>query len=224
MNRGCDWEAVLHVESGEYYFWNKQTGETTWEKPKAVTDLDDSLKVSIAEKSTEKPLAEDHEREVESNTKPIEHESVVEVEEPHVEDFEEESKLGSTTEVQIDHESRLGDALLRDPEDDDDIDIFPEVRETSGTKPLDKDEHTFMFAEEREKKGAEPVHSEVSATIVVHEAENKTLSEDSPIVQLTLTPAAEPPAPSLTQGEGTISYTPGESKILSRGYLLSASA
>ena len=88
----------------------------------------------IAEESTEKPLAEDHEREIELDTKPIEHESVVEVEEPRVENFEGESKLGSTPEVQIDHDSRLGDALLRDPEDDDDIDIFPEVREKSGTK------------------------------------------------------------------------------------------
>ena len=68
-----------------------------------------------------------------------------------------------------------------------------------------------MFAEDREKKGAEPVHSEVSATIVIDEAENKTLSEDSPIVQLTLSAAAEPPAPILAQGEGMISYTPGGS-------------
>ncbi|XP_024539755.1 formin-binding protein 4 isoform X1 [Selaginella moellendorffii] len=28
----CDWRAVLHEESGEYYYWNVVTGETTWNK------------------------------------------------------------------------------------------------------------------------------------------------------------------------------------------------
>lgn len=30
------WKAVLHGESGRYYFWNTVTGETTWETPLAV--------------------------------------------------------------------------------------------------------------------------------------------------------------------------------------------
>ncbi|KAG0582964.1 hypothetical protein KC19_3G097700 [Ceratodon purpureus] len=31
----CEWEAVLHKDTNEYYYWNKVTGETTWEKPSA---------------------------------------------------------------------------------------------------------------------------------------------------------------------------------------------
>lgn len=39
----CGWEAVLHKESSEYYYWNKVTGETTWEKPAAYASYESEV-------------------------------------------------------------------------------------------------------------------------------------------------------------------------------------
>uniref|UniRef100_A0A7I4E9Y4 WW domain-containing protein n=1 Tax=Physcomitrium patens TaxID=3218 RepID=A0A7I4E9Y4_PHYPA len=36
----CEWEAVLHKESSEYYYWNKFTGVTTWEKPATYAEFE----------------------------------------------------------------------------------------------------------------------------------------------------------------------------------------
>ena len=31
-----EWQTVLHEDSGEYYYWNLQTGETTWKMPTSL--------------------------------------------------------------------------------------------------------------------------------------------------------------------------------------------
>ena len=50
-----EWQAVLHEDSGEYYYWNLQTGETTWKKPtspeKIVVGRSDDL-IPLERKST----------------------------------------------------------------------------------------------------------------------------------------------------------------------------
>eukprot|EP00249_Psilotum_nudum_P005861 c19286_g1_i1 orf=189-2726(+) len=45
-----EWLPVLHEESGEYYYWNVQTGITTWEKP--VIWNQETVDVSSAEEKT----------------------------------------------------------------------------------------------------------------------------------------------------------------------------
>lgn len=68
----CEWESVLHKETSEYYYWNKVTGETTWEKPPAYA-ASQRLKMSDLEEGIE----EDSKRTLEDpHSKPA-HETLV---------------------------------------------------------------------------------------------------------------------------------------------------
>jgi hypothetical protein len=49
----CDWQAILLEETGEYYYWNKLTGETTWEKPVALQQHEARMKAREVESSKE---------------------------------------------------------------------------------------------------------------------------------------------------------------------------
>jgi hypothetical protein len=49
----CDWQAILLEETGEYYYWNKLTGETTWEKPVALQQHEALMKAREVESSKE---------------------------------------------------------------------------------------------------------------------------------------------------------------------------
>ncbi|CAM6047128.1 unnamed protein product [Sphagnum compactum] len=49
----CDWQAILLDETGEYYYWNKLTGETTWEKPVALQQHEALMKAREVETSKE---------------------------------------------------------------------------------------------------------------------------------------------------------------------------
>jgi len=49
----CDWQAILLEETGEYYYWNKLTGETTWEKPIALQQHEALMKAREVETSKE---------------------------------------------------------------------------------------------------------------------------------------------------------------------------
>ncbi|KAJ7529924.1 hypothetical protein O6H91_15G071400 [Diphasiastrum complanatum] len=46
QEKELEWEAVLHEESGEYYYWNTRTGETTWETPLALKQKDECILVT----------------------------------------------------------------------------------------------------------------------------------------------------------------------------------
>ena len=66
----CEWEAVLHKETSEYYYWNRVTGETTWEKPSAYAASEvlkrSDLQVNLEEDS-KRTLEDPH-----SRSKPVE--------------------------------------------------------------------------------------------------------------------------------------------------------
>ncbi len=49
----CDWQAILLEEIGKYYYWNKLTSETTWEKPITLQQHEALMKARKGESSKE---------------------------------------------------------------------------------------------------------------------------------------------------------------------------
>ncbi len=49
----CDWQAILLEETGKYYYWNKFTNETTWEKPIALQQHEVLMKARKVDNSNE---------------------------------------------------------------------------------------------------------------------------------------------------------------------------
>ena len=191
----CEWEAVLYKESGEYYYWNKVTGETTWEKPTALSEYEEWKKGSDLQDGLQKdnnPPIDGHLESHLENAQPLLQKAMSTGVDASEQDrkvgmaVQEQSVMGSIDDNQLrktqEHaeaaEQPQSDDICNGSEEKGPLDIFSEVRESperSECFPVGTGrEHAELQYKEEAEADPNPAAREKNAPDLL-DSENDTL-------------------------------------------------